>query len=154
MIPAIDVKILQQKENEYDQKGMTLGEKLKVRDKLREEFKNNCFNYSDIGSKEIGTLTRILKEELSNFDNNGFIMTLCKLRKNDIEYKEDGTLKKCFFMVDGYVEGRIQRFKRREAISFNTQCSKGNGFIGFAGWSDETNIKPFIAAFSRFMNEL
>ena len=123
-------------------------------DTLREEFKNNSFNYSDIGSKEIGTLTRILKEELSNFDNNGFKMTLCKLRKKDIEYKEDGTLKKCFFMVDGCVEGESPYFKRREAISFNTQDTTGNGFIGFAGWSDSTNIKPFTTAFSRFMNEL
>ena len=123
-------------------------------DKLREEFKENCFNYSEIGSREIGILTRILKEELSNFNNKGFYMTLCKLRKKDIEYKEDGTLKKCFFMVDGCVVGETPYFKRREAISFNTQDTKGVGFIGFAGWSDSTNIEPFTTSFSRFMNEI
>lgn len=123
-------------------------------DKLRKEFKENCFNYSDIGSREIGILTKILKEELSNFNNKGFYMTLCKLRKNDIEYKEDGTLKKCFFMVNGFVDSEAPYFKRREAISFNTQDTKSNGFIGFAGWSDSTNIEPFITSFMKFMNEL
>ena len=33
----------------------------KATDTLREEFKNNNFNYSDIGSKEIETLTMDLK---------------------------------------------------------------------------------------------
>ena len=124
------------------------------KDFLRLEFTDKCYSYSDIGSKEIATLTRILKEELSNFNNNGFYMTLCKLRKKDIEFKEDGTLKKCFFMVTGCVEGETPYFKRREAISFNTQDAKGVGFIGFSGWSDSTNEKPFLNAFSRFINEL
>lgn len=126
----------------------------KTNNELREEFKNNGFNYSDIGSKEIGVLTRLLRDELSKFNNNGFFMTLRKLRKKDFEYKDDGTLKKCFFMVDGCVEGEVPYFKRREAISFNTQDKSGYGFIGFAGWSDSTNIKPFINAFTRFMNEI
>ena len=66
---------------------------MKETEALRKEFKDNGFSYSDIGSKEIGTLAKILKEELSNFDNNGFQMTLCKLRKEDIEYKENGLKK-------------------------------------------------------------
>ena len=120
---------------------------------LREEVSKKGLTYSDIGSKEIGTLTRLLKEELSVFKNNSFTMTLCRLRKRDIEYKEDGTLKKCFFMVRGVIDGKQVHFKRREAISFNTQDKEGNGFIGFAGWSDSTNIKPFLNAFSKFLNQ-
>lgn len=126
----------------------------KQQDVLRQKFKDNSFTYSLIGSKEIAILQRILKEELSKFDNNGFKMTLCKLRQKDIEYKEDGTIKKCFFMVDGCVTGEKPYFKRREAISFNTQDNEGYGFIGFAGWSDSNNLKPFLSSFDRFMDEL
>jgi hypothetical protein len=126
----------------------------KSRDTLREEFKDNGFSYSDIGSKEIGILTRILKEELSLFENDRFRMKLRHLRNNDIVYKEDGSLLKCHFMVDGCVDGEKPYFRRREAISFNTQDIKGDGFIGFAGWSDNRNVMPFINSFSRFIKEL
>ena len=34
-------------------------------------------------------------------------------------------------------------FKGREAISFNR-----DGFIGMAGWSDGTNVKPILSAIS------
>ena len=129
-------------------------EKENIRDIVRAEFYNKGFSYSNIGSFEIGSLSRILKGELSKFNNNGFRMTLRKLRKNDVEYKEDGSLKKCFFMVDGCVDGEKPYFKRREAISFNEQNTDGYGFIGFAGWSDHRNIEPFIKAFKEFINEL
>lgn len=39
-------------------------------------------------------------------------------------------------------------FSGREAISFNE-----DGFIGFAGWASDTNIKPFIRAFYRWITE-
>lgn len=121
---------------------------------VREEFKFKGFTYSDIGSKEIGILTRILEEELYNFDNKGFKMILRKIRKKDIEYKKDGTIKKCFLTVSGCVYGETPHFTRREAISFNPQDKTGNEFIGFAGWSDSTNLQPILNAFIRFMNEL
>ncbi|AGO49632.1 hypothetical protein Phi13:2_gp022 [Cellulophaga phage phi13:2] len=124
------------------------------RSDLREEVSKKGLTYSDIGSKEIGVLTRLLKEELSVFENDGFTMTLCRLRERDIEYKEDGTLKKCFFMVKGVIDGKQVHFERREAISFNTQDKEGEGFIGFAGWSDSTNVKPFLTAFYKFLNQI
>ena len=120
--------------------------------KARIEFYNRGLSYSKIGSLEIGTLSKILKEELSKFNNNGFRMTLRKLRKNDIEYKEDGSLKKCFFMVDGCVDGEKPYFKRREAISFNEQKRHRYGFICFAGSSYSHNKEPFIKTFEKFMD--
>ena len=40
-------------------------------------------------------------------------------------------------------------FKDREGISFND-----GGFISFARWADSKNVKPFYAAFQRWMREM
>ena len=130
--------------------------KLRKTDLARKTFKNKGFSYSNIGSKEIGILIKILKIELAKFNNNGFRMTLQKVRKKDIEFNEDGTLKKCFLNVNGYlIENSLEQlFKDREAISFNTPDKNGNHFIGFAGWSSSANEKPFLTAFYKFMNTM
>ncbi|MQX97202.1 hypothetical protein GHK03_13925 [Sinorhizobium medicae] len=44
---------------------------------------------------------------------------------------------------------RAYYFKNREAVTFN-----GGGFIGFAGWSDETNVQPILAGFSNWVASL
>jgi hypothetical protein len=43
---------------------------------------------------------------------------------------------------------RADYFDNREAISFNT-----DGFIGFAGWADDTNVKPIIEGFKAWVAE-
>lgn len=123
-------------------------------DILRYEFEELGLTYKSITEKEIKILKNCIELELSVFDNNGFKMTLCPLRKMDVEYKKDGTLKKCFFMVNGKTRGETPYFKRREAISFNTQGKTGDGFIGFAGWSDSKNVVPFNSAFRVFIHIL
>ncbi|ASS55886.1 hypothetical protein [Rhizobium leguminosarum] len=40
-------------------------------------------------------------------------------------------------------------FKNREAVTFN-----GNGFIGFAGWSDDHNVQPILSAFTKWVRSL
>ena len=40
-------------------------------------------------------------------------------------------------------------FDDREAASFNT-----DGFIGFAGWADDTNIQPVLAGFVDWVREV
>lgn len=40
-------------------------------------------------------------------------------------------------------------FKGRQCITFEP-----SGFIGFAGWSDDTNIQPIIRAFMAWVDEL
>ena len=39
-------------------------------------------------------------------------------------------------------------FSGREAISFNE-----DGFIGIAGWADDTNVQPFLRAFHKWVCE-
>jgi len=40
-------------------------------------------------------------------------------------------------------------FDRREAVSFNR-----DGFIGFAGWSDDTNVQPILRGFVAWVGEM
>jgi hypothetical protein len=112
----------------------------------RELYSKSGISYSDIGSKEIGHLVECLKYELEGFESD-LKMKLCKLRKSDIEYNEDGTIKKCHLMVDG------SYFKRREAISFNSKGTNGSEFIGFAGWASTNNVKPMITAFEKWVTQ-
>jgi len=44
---------------------------------------------------------------------------------------------------------RSHYFKDREAITFND-----GGFIGFAGWADETNVQPVLSAFVAWVGEV
>lgn len=40
-------------------------------------------------------------------------------------------------------------FDGREAVSFNT-----DGFVGFAGWADSTNVQPILAGFEAWVAEM
>lgn len=114
-------------------------------EEARELYKQSGITYGNIGSKDIFQLMDCIRTELNNSDNE-LKMKLCKLRKQDVTYKQDGTIKNCYLMVDG------EYFKRREAISFNTQSTKGDEFIGFAGWVGGKNTTPFINAFETWIN--
>ncbi|WP_417261640.1 hypothetical protein [Celeribacter sp.] len=39
-------------------------------------------------------------------------------------------------------------FDDREAVTFN-----GDGFVGFAGWADETNVQPILRGFLKWIKE-
>jgi len=44
---------------------------------------------------------------------------------------------------------RAYYFEQREAITFNK-----DGFVGFAGWADDTNIQPILSAFCAWVDEM
>lgn len=128
---------------------------MNTRNYSREAFKER-FSYSDITEKDILKLEYLIKEELLNFNNKGFTMKLCQLRKNNVSFDKNGNLIKCFFRVKGTIESKpknIIHFTDREAISFNQRNGEGETFIGFAGWADDKNVIPFLKAFNTFINE-
>lgn len=40
-------------------------------------------------------------------------------------------------------------FKDRQAVTFES-----DGFIGFAGWADDTNVQPILSAFIEWVDEI
>ena len=106
----------------------------------REYFKEKGLTYKDLSYNDMERLRELLDLEINSFPNE-LKMKLSKKLKRD-EYDFNNGLVNAYYFVDGYY------FKRREAISFN-----GDGFIGFAGWSDSYNVKPMLNAFKKWIDE-
>ena len=117
------------------------------RDKARELFYESGLKYSDIGSKEIAELRNCIKQELKEFDNKGFKMSVNK--KMRAEYSEDGSVSLCEIRVKGWINNESPYFKNREGITFNR-----DGFIGFSGWADSKNVIPFVNGFKKWVAQI
>lgn len=121
------------------------------REKARQYFKESGLAYTDIKEKDFYMLLAILADELEKYseevkdpnthgiasmrisDRNGLKRYLPIFNK-----KDNGELETAYIFVDSHY------FNGREAISFNRD------FVGFAGWADDTNVRPFTKAFVRF----
>ena len=77
---------------------------MKNREEARELFKEIGLSYSEVRMFDIDKLRGFLQRELEYFENNGFTMKLCQLRKKDIVLDENGSLLKCFFRVKGIIK--------------------------------------------------
>lgn len=121
-------------------------------DEAREYFKSKKLTYKSVTPKSRNLLVKILQEELKAFKpKSGFLMTLKKPRAKDIDFNDDG-LCDFYLRCKGTLKNgqeRFTHFEEREAISFN-----GDGFIGFAGWADKTNVQPFLSAFIKWCDEV
>lgn len=116
-----------------------------TRDEARKRFAEAGLTYRDINEGDICVLVMLLNKELKAASKNKET-SVPKLRmslKIQSKFLKDGTVKCCFLFVNG------SYFTQRECISFNQ-----NGFIGFAGWSDDTNVAPIIKAFDQWVDVL
>ena len=111
------------------------------REQARKYFEESGLSYKDIGSKEWALLLKILQSELDNFKNEDCIMTI---GNKIIQYNEDGYIHYGRIDVDS-----VGYFEKREGITFNT-----DGFIGLAGWADDTNVKPFVSTLIKWTDKL
>lgn len=114
--------------------------------------------YDDLTEKNFNRLVAILEEHLGKWNrqvledreerghDNRYYMTIHHHKRFgrypgtrfvDKKYKEAFIIVKC------------DNYSIREGISFNK-----NGWIGFAGWSDNDNVKPFINAFKEWVDIL
>lgn len=112
-------------------------------EEARDLFKNEYnLTYENISSRELYKLYSILKTELENYKIKGQFMLIkkMKIQINSINFNADGSIEYAFFRCKG------SWFDDREAISFNR-----DGFIGFAGWADSTNIIPFVESFKKWL---
>lgn len=118
-----------------------------TRDACRSVFHNLGFSYDDVQRNDIYMLEALIAEELSKFNEESFYQMHIAHRASDaprIKVREDTDcgIESAFIRVD------VECQKGREAISFNR-----DGFIGFAGWADDTNVQPFLRAFVRWALE-
>lgn len=112
----------------------------------RKRFKELGLSYKDIGSKEFYDLVNRLKEVLRQNEFTDLEMkvsTRLKKYAPKINFAKDGSIKSAFIRCDAYY------FTGREAISFNE-----DGFIGFAGWADTSNTKPFTETFIKWAKDI
>ena len=115
----------------------------KITDKARDLFKYEYnLTYENISSKELYKLHQFISDELKNhkLEKHWIEMLPIKIQKNSLAFYSNGSIKYAFLRC------KCSSFNDREAISFNQ-----NNFIGFAGWSDSTNIIPFVEAFKKWL---
>ena len=114
-------------------------------DEAREYFKNKGLTYSDVYEGDILVLVMLLNQEIKKAIKNGepTVPTLHLSKKIDIKKKTNGTIISCFLYINAHY------FAQREAISFNK-----DGFIGFAGWADQSSVNPILRAFLKWCDYL
>lgn len=111
-------------------------------EKLRDKFKTLGYTYGMLNEEHIQMLRIILNKEIRSFDSD-LEMKLSVQRKKDVKVLKRTGLQYAVIEVDGHY------FSRREAITFSS-----TGFIGFAGWASDYNVKPFINAFEKWLDWL
>lgn len=117
-----------------------------TRDEARELFASKL-SYEQITMNDIRALEGFLAIEYARHERDGHHVDMRpsyrKKYQPQINPAEDGKgIKSAFLRVSGFY------FQGREAISFNE-----DGFIGIAGWADDTNVQPFLRAFHKWVCE-
>ena len=129
------------------------------RDEARDYFKP--LTYNDLTKKNFNKLVAILEEHLgkwnrqvldernNNINSSKYYMNIHKHKKYG---KYPGTRynpERKDGLLTAFIYVKCDDYSVREAISFNS-----DGWIGFAGWADNTNVQPFINAFMEWVNLL
>ena len=118
-------------------------------EECRQLFIDKGLTYVDINKDKLDKLKEILTTELLEFSKTHpeiamkLVKKLSAGRSKCCKFDENGSLISYFIRVNG------SYFKDREAISFNP-----DGFIGFAGWADSTNVSPMLSAFNKWVSEI
>ncbi len=122
-----------------------------TREEVREAFSREL-TYADVTAIDVRALQGFIAIECARHDRalerDGELLMLMQpsCRKKDapkvVASQERAGIYEAFLRVDGrYWDGR-------EAVSFN-----GDGFIGIAGWADDSNVQPFLRGFLRWLKE-
>lgn len=117
---------------------------------LRDKF-NELFSYDDLTRNDIIRLAMYCQQECAKhnlFAGHSKIWVPSLLPKNGVivRMQDDDDI---LGLREAYIFANSDYFKRREGISFNK-----DGFIGFCGWADAANTKPFYVAFIKWLAEM
>lgn len=114
-------------------------------DEAREYFSTCGLTYDDITEGDILALVLMINSELKKSNKSGetSVNTMTLSKNIEIKKKTNGTIRSCYLYLNSHY------FTRREGISFNE-----DGFIGFAGWADSSNLNPLKRAFLKWCDQL
>ena len=115
-----------------------------TREEARQAFKDSKIEYAELSYMDIKMLTIYVDNEFKEAFINDEINSMMYTNKK-IQIKKDKylNLTAAFLFVDG------SYFEKRECISFNQ-----DGFIGFAGWASDKNVKPIIKGFIKWLKDI
>lgn len=137
------------KEFDHFGKGCPGHEIIVDREYCRNYFKESGLTYESLDLNKFQMLKSLIALELQSFNNSGFTMKLIPHKKADIQITDDLKVSSFSIRCSGQLNNDEPYFTDREAITFNH-----DGFIGFAGWADGTNVTPFLEAFEKWVDEI
>lgn len=110
------------------------------REACRVRFAELGIGYGQIYEGDIEVLYMLVNRAVKRFATappvRDSITTMHMSKRVKVEKRTNGTIRGAYLFVNSYY------FTQREAISFNR-----DGFIGFAGWASDNNVRPFLEAF-------
>ena len=110
------------------------------RDEARARFKEAGLTYANVDAASLQRLRDLINEKMIA---SGLMKGSYRCNK---KITLQGRVSPSFFAG---IECHAFYFDKREAVSFNR-----DGFIGFAGWSDDTNVQPILEGFAAWGKEL
>lgn len=116
-----------------------------TRDGLRDAFDHHLDGLHDLRENDVYMLAMLVGEELCrhNLKDVDGRTSACKMSLGRLDTSASGVqVRGAYIRVDGAY------FEDREAISIEP-----SGWVGFAGWADSRNERPFLVAFARWMDE-
>ncbi|MFB0847306.1 hypothetical protein [Paenibacillus oleatilyticus] len=123
---------------------MTYTEQQKLtRDAARKHFADSGLTYAGINKVRIEELKTIIQKHLDIHEVRTDTKMQINKRNKKAVFEKDGSMLGCGLTM------RSHYFTDREAITFGT-----SGFIGFAGWADDTNVAPLLSAFIEWVDQL
>lgn len=110
-----------------------------TRDEARQAFADAGLDYSVLTKASIKRLRNMINTELRN----------SKLIRGTFRARQYVSLRQTPIGLTGYISCKAYYFDSRQAVTFEP-----GGFIGFAGWADETNVQPILKAFVAWVDEV
>lgn len=103
----------------------------------RKAFADSGLTYADLSRTDLEALRDILGRHLKNAATiEGYRMYR---RIRIVDWPNGWAALTC----------RAYYFEKREAVTFGS-----DGFIGFAGWADDTNVAPILAGFHEWVSAM
>lgn len=115
------------------------------REEARQYFKDKGLTYGALSRFTVDLLINHIQDEIMTLrkEDDSCILLSIQAHKYTAKQIKTSNYNNLGLRVDGTY------FRGREAITFNA-----GGFIGFAGWASDGNVRPFIDGFIKWCDEV